>query len=269
MLERLQHYTEQYEGLIAADDAEFINSLEPAEPKAKAKRVFRSPQSSQADQSELIVKPVPTKKDDGGERTHVAQRAPLDIKKPEAAVSASRLPHKIEVPQQTQTGAISRSGVAEESSYAARSPESALFIEREEESIADILNSIPLEASESSIRRMDPVAPETHAADEAVVSALLSVVETGGEQINFNEIPLARLAILGRLPTNDIVLPSTKVSRRHAQIEEGEAGYVITDLGSANGVYVNNNRIKESPLQDGDVIGIGRYKLRFSLAEAL
>jgi pSer/pThr/pTyr-binding forkhead associated (FHA) protein len=67
----------------------------------------------------------------------------------------------------------------------------------------------------------------------------------------------------GREIGNDIVIPSTEVSRRHAQIAPGEGGYILTDL-STNGVLVNGARVSERQvLGRGDVINIGGEEFRF------
>ena len=61
----------------------------------------------------------------------------------------------------------------------------------------------------------------------------------------------------------DIVIASTEVSRKHAQIAPGEGGYLVTDL-STNGVFVNGTRIdKRQLLGRGDVLKIGPEEFRF------
>ncbi|MBL7685559.1 MAG: FHA domain-containing protein, partial [Deltaproteobacteria bacterium] len=68
---------------------------------------------------------------------------------------------------------------------------------------------------------------------------------------------------LGRSPSNDVVLKEAKVSRQHATINYIRGGYVIVDLKSSNGVYVNGEKVEEHELQDGDEIAIGSYKMKF------
>jgi pSer/pThr/pTyr-binding forkhead associated (FHA) protein len=68
---------------------------------------------------------------------------------------------------------------------------------------------------------------------------------------------------IGRDASCDIVVPGTDVSRHHAQISGGPAGYVVRDL-SANGVFVNNARTGDAhPLRRGDVIRVGSEEFRF------
>src|SRR5688572_29900305 len=68
---------------------------------------------------------------------------------------------------------------------------------------------------------------------------------------------------IGRDAGSDIVVPGTDVSRNHAELSVGPAGYVIRDL-SANGVFVNGARTGDAqPLRRGDVIRVGTEEFRF------
>jgi SARP family transcriptional regulator, regulator of embCAB operon len=72
---------------------------------------------------------------------------------------------------------------------------------------------------------------------------------------------------IGRLDDNDVVLDDPKVSRHHATIIDTGASFVISDLRSANGVEVADQRIRGSAtLSDGEVIGIAGYRFTFELA---
>lgn len=67
----------------------------------------------------------------------------------------------------------------------------------------------------------------------------------------------------GRDPACDVVIPSSEVSRRHAEIQLGEDGYVVTDT-STNGLFVNGDRVEGSRLlRRGDVIRMGNEDFRF------
>jgi len=68
---------------------------------------------------------------------------------------------------------------------------------------------------------------------------------------------------IGRLPDNDIVLNDILISRRHCEIKREGERWKICDLGSLNGIYVNNLRVGEEFLAPGDVIVIGNFQLVF------
>ena len=68
---------------------------------------------------------------------------------------------------------------------------------------------------------------------------------------------------LGRHPDSDISLDDISVSRRHAEIRHDGDEYVLRDVGSLNGTYVNQRRVDSVVLQQGDEILIGRFRLLF------
>jgi pSer/pThr/pTyr-binding forkhead associated (FHA) protein len=68
---------------------------------------------------------------------------------------------------------------------------------------------------------------------------------------------------LGRHPESEISLDDISVSRRHAEIERQADEYVVRDMGSLNGTYVNQRRVDTTVLQQGDEILIGRFRLIF------
>ena len=70
---------------------------------------------------------------------------------------------------------------------------------------------------------------------------------------------------LGRAQDNEIILDDPKVSRHHAVFNLETEGWVITDLGSANGTFVNGQRIEEPyRLQNGDRISVGDVELGYA-----
>ncbi|MGQ9617728.1 MAG: adenylate/guanylate cyclase domain-containing protein [Candidatus Aminicenantia bacterium] len=68
---------------------------------------------------------------------------------------------------------------------------------------------------------------------------------------------------LGRLSDNDVFIPDSTVSRYHAEILKVKDGYVLKDLDSKNGSFVNSERVLEAFLKDGDTIALGKFELRF------
>ncbi len=72
---------------------------------------------------------------------------------------------------------------------------------------------------------------------------------------------------IGRRDTNDIVIENLAVSGSHAKIDSLEDGFLITDLQSKNGTFVNDQLITSHYLNHGDVITIGKHVLLFTYGE--
>ena len=71
---------------------------------------------------------------------------------------------------------------------------------------------------------------------------------------------------VGRDPGTDIILRDPKVSRHHAEIVFERGFFVLHDLASANGTYVNGKRIRVAPLTHGARLRMGNTYGRFSEA---
>lgn len=70
---------------------------------------------------------------------------------------------------------------------------------------------------------------------------------------------------VGKTPDNQIVLVDGAISRRHASFEWRGGNYLLRDLGSLNGVFVNGQRVSAQghTLKDGDTVSLGRTKITF------
>lgn len=78
------------------------------------------------------------------------------------------------------------------------------------------------------------------------------------------EIPLQKAAIsIGRTPGNDVVIDNLAVSGRHARVVLEQGYYAVEDMSSLNGTFLNSQRIRRSPLKNGDQIVIGKHTLIF------
>ncbi|MGI5819213.1 MAG: FhaA domain-containing protein [Armatimonadota bacterium] len=99
-----------------------------------------------------------------------------------------------------------------------------------------------------------------HTLDEEAPGARLQVIagQPGGGSFEVGDS-----AVIGRDPGCEIVLNEAAVSRRHAQIEWTYRGYVLRDLGSSNGTFVNSTEIDEVLLADDDLIEVGLVQMRF------
>jgi hypothetical protein len=73
----------------------------------------------------------------------------------------------------------------------------------------------------------------------------------------------ADVTTAGRHPESDIFLDDVTVSRRHAEFGREGGGFVVRDVGSLNGTYLNRERIDAAALAGGDEVQIGKYRLVF------
>jgi pSer/pThr/pTyr-binding forkhead associated (FHA) protein/tetratricopeptide (TPR) repeat protein len=97
--------------------------------------------------------------------------------------------------------------------------------------------------------------------------ARLDVVSGPGLAHSTYPIP-ARGLTLGRGETRDVVIPDPACSRHHCSVFFQQGQYVLKDMGSANGIFVNGERVEERVLQSGDVLTVGNTELRYVLDEA-
>ncbi len=110
-----------------------------------------------------------------------------------------------------------------------------------------------------------------HPVDGVVLT--LAPVRGGAEPGSAAPTPAARTGVhdpagpritVGRLPDNDVVLDDLLVSRHHAVLECVGGTWRVRDAGSANGTYLNGQRVAAAELVEGDLIGIGHASLHLS-----
>ena len=75
--------------------------------------------------------------------------------------------------------------------------------------------------------------------------------------------------MIGREMGCDIVLASPEVSRKHASIREMGGSYILQDMNSSNGTWLNDQPVTEAKLQDGDLIKIHTYVLLFQQGKVI
>jgi hypothetical protein len=74
-------------------------------------------------------------------------------------------------------------------------------------------------------------------------------------------------ATIGRTPANSIALRDGSVSAHHARVVRTPEGFLIEDVGSRNGTYINSEKVSEKRLLvDGDLVRLGKIILTFNLA---
>ncbi len=120
-----------------------------------------------------------------------------------------------------------------------------------------------------TLSKTDALQDAPGSADNATVSLgdiapgkAVLVVRSGsqaGERFSLNK----EITTLGRHPDSDISLDDITVSRRHVEIIWTNTTYVVRDAGSLNGTYVNQRRIDECALKQGDDLQVGKFHLVF------
>ncbi len=87
------------------------------------------------------------------------------------------------------------------------------------------------------------------------------IVKQGGSS---REVPLTKETVsIGRTPENDIELKDSLISRKHTSVVRKGERWVVYDLGSSNGTFVNKERVEMKPLDNGDVIRVGESEIQF------
>lgn len=71
--------------------------------------------------------------------------------------------------------------------------------------------------------------------------------------------------VIGRGESADIQIVDTKISREHGELSFSENAYTITDLGAQNGIIVNDNKVKQKKLNDGEKIVIGQTVFKYNV----
>jgi hypothetical protein len=94
-----------------------------------------------------------------------------------------------------------------------------------------------------------------------------ALVSRAGKLIG--RVSLGQRTLIGRSEHNDLSLPSPYLSRHHAVIVGTPQGYYLVDLNSVNGVLLNGRRIERTVLCDEDVLGMGPFRLKIQIPDAL
>lgn len=82
------------------------------------------------------------------------------------------------------------------------------------------------------------------------------------------DITLGQRVTIGRAPGNVAILDDRELSKFHAEIISDGDGFVICDLGSSNGTYVNGQRVTRHRLAAGDLVEMGASRYRFTTGGA-
>ena len=86
------------------------------------------------------------------------------------------------------------------------------------------------------------------------------VVKLNNEAVK--ELPLTEGIVIGR-ETGEIILKNPAVSAKHARIAVEKNHFILHDLKSTNGTFVNKGRVTSQELHHGDIINIGKFEIFF------
>lgn len=121
-----------------------------------------------------------------------------------------------------------------------------------------------------TLSKVDPLQDAQGPEDDVVVTlgpgpaGVGELVVRSGPQAGDRFTLAAAVTRLGRHPDSEISLDDITVSRRHAEIHRlADGRYEVSDAGSLNGTYVNQLRIDRAPLEHGDEVQVGKFRLVF------
>lgn len=86
-----------------------------------------------------------------------------------------------------------------------------------------------------------------------------------GKNKGFSYFMTGKRLVMGRNETCDIQILDTKSSREHAELSKVGDKYILTDLGSQNGIVVNDLKINQHTLADGDKVIVGQTVYKYSI----
>ncbi|RMI13781.1 FHA domain-containing protein [Cellulomonas triticagri] len=105
--------------------------------------------------------------------------------------------------------------------------------------------------------------PEQAAAVQALPRTSALLVMQRGPSSGARFLLDADRTVAGRSPKADIFLDDVTVSRKHAEFVRELDDFVVRDVGSLNGTYVNRERIDSVVLRPGDEVQIGKFRMTF------
>lgn len=247
----------EFEDLFTDDEESSLSKQKLAQSQSNIKSIIDATGSDEQSISDLIPKPDDADEDyfkdeQVNEASFTVKKHALDVDE-KSEVTPHNEVVKPPVTTNKQPTDIETDVVTKSSSV--------------DDSISDILDSINLDdedgAPKSSAAQKvstKPSAPASAPTDSPAENYIMRVIEGDLDQ---NQYTMKENISIGRSSSNDIVLKAPKVSRQHAAINMYNNQFIIIDLKSSNGVYVNGARVDEAVLKLGDEISIGGYRFIF------
>jgi len=94
--------------------------------------------------------------------------------------------------------------------------------------------------------------------------ATLRLVPSSGSAGSPHELK-GDVALVGREPGCDVVVSDGSVSRKHARLEQRKDGWNVVDQGSANGTFLDSQRVAEAVLRSGQELRFGAVRFTVEL----
>ncbi len=128
---------------------------------------------------------------------------------------------------------------------------------------APLKNDVPISSAKTAVFAGNFDTPNANAAPQqnAAVPPATLTDQNSGRVYSLN----AATIVIGRENSCNVVLPDVNASRQHAQITYSDGLWVLSDLGSTNGTFVNNLEIATREIHPGDIITVGVTKLAFNV----
>jgi hypothetical protein len=149
--------------------------------------------------------------------------------------------------------------------------------------LASVFSECPFCAAEDALLASPDETPLPESVlSETVVARLSSTEEFLEKTITLQEKPillvtagasagqvfnlsLESVTSIGRAKANDIVLEDVAISSQHCRVRPENGSFVVHDLRSTNGTFLNERRVTRSPLTSGDILKVGETSLQFRM----
>ena len=130
-------------------------------------------------------------------------------------------------------------------------------------SLIDFEPILDTNEDEPVITETEEAAPPSPYEQTAIEPRAVLIGPSGGPPLRY---ALGNLNYIGRTPDNQVRLVGKGISRKHAVLRADPKGFVLKDLDSENGTFVNDERVTECVVNPGDRIRIAGVELVFSLS---
>jgi pSer/pThr/pTyr-binding forkhead associated (FHA) protein len=115
---------------------------------------------------------------------------------------------------------------------------------------------------ETCLKYADPAAAPVPAPTPPLEAKRVKFVVTYGSGAIAEHVPQGTQVILGRGPTNDLVVKDGNISRKQCAFLFRNGRWYVKDLGSSCGIYVDGQRVDNAPMNEGTAVEMAGYVVR-------